>query len=56
MQVVRTPHQEVKKNEVSMASCRQAQEVVESGHPEGWGRVLDLPTQKDKKGLGFVAG
>lgn len=27
--------------------------VMESEHPEGWGRVLELPTQKDKCGLGF---
>ena len=38
-----------------MSSYRQAQAIIQSGHPEGWGRVLDLPTQKDKKGLGFVA-
>src|ERR1044072_8081040 len=37
-----------------MASYKQAQAVVESGHPEGWGRVLELPTQTDKRGLGFA--
>lgn len=36
-----------------MLSFKQAQVVVESGHPEDWGRVLELPTQKDNCGLGF---
>ena len=39
-----------------MSSYRQAQAVVQSGHPKGWGRVLNLPTQTYKKGLGFVDG
>ena len=38
-----------------MSSYRQAQAIVRSGNPEGWGRVFDLPTQKDKRGLGFIA-
>ena len=32
-----------------------AQAIVESGHPGGCGRVLDLPMKKDKYGMGSVA-
>ena len=39
-----------------MLSYHQAQMIFQFGHPEGWGRVLDLPTQTDKKGLGFMTG
>jgi hypothetical protein len=46
----------LRKGEVSMASYKQAQAIVKSGHPEGWGRVLELPTQTDKRGLGFAPG
>ncbi|XP_058782859.1 uncharacterized protein LOC131657480 [Vicia villosa] len=31
----------------------KAKAVVESGHPEGWGRVLDLPIKQDKCGIGY---
>lgn len=27
--------------------------VIKVGHPEGWGRVLDLPMNKDRSRLGF---
>lgn len=50
---IKIPHVEEKKLEISMSSFKQAQAVVEFGHPEGWCRVLELPTQKDKCGLGF---
>ncbi|XP_050916439.1 uncharacterized protein LOC127131569 [Lathyrus oleraceus] len=50
---IKIPHVEEKKLEISMSSFKQAQAIMESGHPEGWGRVLELPTQKDKCGLGF---
>ena len=39
-----------------MTSYKQAQEIVESRHPKGWGRVLELHMKKDKGGLGFVEG
>lgn len=38
---------------ISMESFKEAKAVVESGHPEGWGRVLDLPAKFDKFGLGY---
>lgn len=50
---IKIPHIEEKKQKISMSSFKQAQAVVESGDPEGWGRVLELPTQKDKCGLEF---
>lgn len=36
-----------------MSSLKDAKAVVEVGHPEGWGRVLNLPPKFDKFGLGF---
>lgn len=36
-----------------MSSLKDVKAVVEGGHPEGWGRVLDLPPKFDKFGLGF---
>ncbi|XP_050877660.1 uncharacterized protein LOC127081452 [Lathyrus oleraceus] len=50
---IKIPHVKEKKPEISMSSFKQAQAVMESEHPEGWGRVLELPTRKDKCGLGF---
>ena len=47
------PPPEEKKQEVSMVSFKEAKAIVESGHPTGWGRVLDLPAKFDKLGLGY---
>lgn len=44
---------EEKKLDVSMVSFKEAKAIVESGHPAGWGRVLDLPAKFDKMGLGY---
>lgn len=33
-----------KKPELSMTSWKEVKTVVEVGHSEGWGRVLELPT------------
>ena len=41
--MIKTPRSEEKKFAVPMSSLKDARVVVESGHPEGWGRVLDLP-------------
>lgn len=38
---------------ISMASFKEARVVVESGHPEGCGRVLDFLAKFDKFGLGY---
>lgn len=53
VQVVNIPHSEKKKSVVTMSSLKDAKVVVEPGHPEGWGRVLDLPPKFDKLGLGY---
>lgn len=53
VQVMKTRLPEDDKTEVSMTSLREARAVVESGHPEGWGRVLDLPVKKDRFGIGY---
>lgn len=53
VQMIKTPHFEGRKPAVSMSSVKDARVVVENGHPEGWGRVLDLPLKFDKLGLSF---
>lgn len=50
MQVVNIP---TKKQVVTMSSLKDAKAVVEAVHPEGWGRVLDLPPKFNKMGLGY---
>lgn len=50
VQVVNMPQ---KKKVVTMSSLKDVKVVVEAGHPEGWGRVLDLPPKFDKMGLGY---
>lgn len=42
-----------KRHVVSMSSLKDIRALVESGHPEGWGRVLDLPLKLNKLGLKF---
>ncbi|KAI5408748.1 hypothetical protein KIW84_054545 [Lathyrus oleraceus] len=37
----------------SMASYKQAKEVVDSGRAEGWGKMVDLPIKEDKFGIGY---
>lgn len=36
-----------------MISLEDVKIVIKNGHPEGWGRVLNLPTNKDCAGLGY---
>lgn len=47
------PLKEVKKFEFPMVSYKDARTLIEAGHPEGWGRVFDLPVNKDRSGLGY---
>jgi hypothetical protein len=42
------------KAETSMASLRDAQRVVREGKTSGWGKVLQLPENKNRSGLGFT--
>lgn len=51
--MIKTPRSEDKRHVVSMSSLKDARAGVESGHPEGWGRVLDLSLKFEKLGLGF---
>lgn len=46
------PMGEVKTIEFPMASLKDAQTVIKSGHPEGWGRILEIPVNKDRVSLG----
>lgn len=39
--------------ELSMASWKDMKVVIQTGHPKGWGRVLELPVNKDRYVLGF---
>jgi hypothetical protein len=42
-----------KKPSASIASYKQALEVVNSGNAEGWGKMIDLPVKEDKFGIGY---
>lgn len=50
VQVVNIPQ---KRQVVTMTSLKDAKAVVKAGHPEGWGRVLDLPPKFNRMGLGY---
>ncbi|XP_058788384.1 uncharacterized protein LOC131662585 [Vicia villosa] len=56
VQTIKIPYVENKKLEAPMSSLKEAKAVVESGHPEGWGRILDLPIKQDKCGIGYQLG
>ncbi|XP_058766815.1 uncharacterized protein LOC131640439 [Vicia villosa] len=56
VQTIKIPYVENKKLEAPMSPLKEAKAVVESGHPEGWGRVLDLPIKQDKCGIGYQLG
>ncbi|XP_058741904.1 uncharacterized protein LOC131614320 [Vicia villosa] len=56
VQTIKIPYVENKKLEAPMSSLKEAKVVVESGHPEGWGRVLDLSVKQDKCGIGYQLG
>ncbi|XP_058732626.1 uncharacterized protein LOC131604182 [Vicia villosa] len=56
VQTIKIPYVENKKLEAPVSSLKEAKAVVESGHPEGWGRVLDLPVKQDKCGIGYQLG
>lgn len=36
-----------------MASLKDALIMIRNGHPEGWGRMLKFPNNKDHLGLGY---
>ena len=50
--MIKTPRSEEKKPAVPMLSLNDAKAVVEVGHPEIWGCVLDLTPKFDMFGLG----
>ncbi|XP_050908890.1 uncharacterized protein LOC127122628 [Lathyrus oleraceus] len=41
------------KPELPMSSLKDAQTIIKAGHPEGWGRILELPVNKNRSGLGY---
>ena len=43
----------IRGNENSMASFKDAQQVVRNGHSEVWGQIVDPPVNKNRVGLGF---
>lgn len=47
------PIWEVKSLEFPMASLKDVLAIIKSGLPVGWGRMLELPNNKDHSGLGF---
>ncbi|XP_050877043.1 uncharacterized protein LOC127080791 [Lathyrus oleraceus] len=44
---------ESKDYESPMESLKDALTIIKDGHPQGWGRLLELPTNKDHTGLGY---
>jgi len=44
---------EQKKPGTSIASYKQALEVIHSGKLEGWGKVIDVPVKEDMFGIGY---
>lgn len=52
--VMTPPMKESKKGELPMASWKNVKTVIETGHPEGWGRVLELPVIKDRSEMGTI--
>ncbi|XP_050888564.1 uncharacterized protein LOC127093674 [Lathyrus oleraceus] len=58
---VETPFQTLtiddhKKSEGSIASFKDAQQIVKTGPTEIWGKVIELPENVNHTGLGFVGG
>ncbi|XP_050890276.1 uncharacterized protein LOC127095663 [Lathyrus oleraceus] len=58
---VQTPFQaltidDYKKSEGSIASFKDAQQIVKTGPTEMWGKVIELPENVNHAGLGFVDG
>lgn len=43
--------EELKNVEFPMASLKDALTFIRSGHPVGWGRMLELPNKNDHSGL-----
>lgn len=43
--------EKMKNVEFRMASLKDALIVIRSGHPEGWGKMLEMPNNKDLSGL-----
>lgn len=48
-----SPVREEKKAGFQMISWKDAQTVIKVGYLKGWGRVLELPVNKDHVGLGY---
>ncbi|XP_050875021.1 uncharacterized protein LOC127078622 [Lathyrus oleraceus] len=44
---------ESKDAESPMVSLKDALTIIKDGHPQGWGRLLELPANKDRTGLGY---
>lgn len=51
--MIKAPQSEENKHVIQMSLLKDAKVVVEAGHHEGWGHVLDLPPKFDKFGIGF---
>ncbi|XP_050889273.1 uncharacterized protein LOC127094488 [Lathyrus oleraceus] len=51
--VVVKARDESKDAESPMASLKDALAIIKDGHPQGWGRLLELPSNKDRIGLGY---
>ena len=43
----------IRKNEDSIASFKDAQQVVQNGPSKAWGKIINQPVNKNKAGLGL---
>ncbi|KAI5389653.1 hypothetical protein KIW84_075084 [Lathyrus oleraceus] len=43
---------ESKNTEFTITSLQDALTIIKNGHPQGWGRILEFPNNKDRLGLG----
>lgn len=42
-----------RKPELPMSSLKDAQTIIQAGHPKGCGRILELPVNKNRSSLGY---
>ncbi|XP_050919836.1 uncharacterized protein LOC127137415 [Lathyrus oleraceus] len=53
VEIVCPAKDESKNVESPMASLKDTLTIIKDGHPQGWGRLLELPANKDHTGLGY---
>jgi len=46
--------EDAKKNEASISSLKDAHRVIQAGGSASWGKLIELPENKRREGLGFI--